>query len=130
MTHLFQVSVFYEDTDFSGVVYHVNYLKFIERARSKAVAASGIVQGDLKNENKFFAVKNLSANFLKPAYFDDRLLVSTRITEIRRASVFLQQDIFKGSNKIFSSDVQLVLVSFGKPIPFPNQMRKNFGQLI
>ena len=129
MTHLFHVNVFYEDTDFAGVVYHANYLKFIERARSNAVLEMGICQIELKSENKFFVVKYLSAKFLKPAYFQDQLKVSTKTNEIKRASVSLKQSIFKDSNKIFSATVQLVLVSCGKPIPFPRYIRENFETL-
>jgi acyl-CoA thioester hydrolase len=129
MTHLFQVNIFYEDTDFAGIVYHANYLKFIERARSRAISHVGISQRDLKSKKMFFVVRKLSADFFGPAYFEDRLLVITGAKQIKNASVTLQQDIFKGSEKIFSATVKLALVSSSKPVRLSNLIREKLNQL-
>ena len=129
MAHLFPIVVFYEDTDFTGLVYHANYLKFIERGRSTAVNSIGVSQYRLKLENKFFVVTQLTAKFIRPAYFEDRLIVETKVIDIRRASFWLEQTIMKGSLKIFSAKIQLAMLSSGRPIPLSDLIRQKLGKL-
>jgi len=79
MRHEFPIRVYYEDTDLGGIVYYANYLKFIERARTEWVRALGIDQTRLKaEEGILFAVRRIEADYLKPARFDDELVVETR----------------------------------------------------
>ena len=113
----YNCEVFYEDTDMGGRVYHANYLKFIERARSKFIESLKIDQGALlREEKKFFVVKNILADYLSPAYFGDKLEIFTTLTELKRASMILKQEILKDNNKIFDCDVRLALLgSSGKP---------------
>ena len=73
----FEVTVYYEDTDMGGIVYHANYLKFIERARSAWVRGLGIDQVALRGEGTVFAVRRMEADFLAPARLDDVLEVFT-----------------------------------------------------
>ena len=103
-----------------GRVYHANYLKFIERARSKFIESLHIDQRALLlAENKFFVVKNIIADYLLPAYFGDRLVVCTTLIEIKRASMMLRQEILKDNKRIFDCDVRLALLnSSGKPERF------------
>ena len=103
-----------------GRVYHANYLKFIERARSKFMETLHIDQRALLlAENKFFVVKNIIADYLLPAYFGDRLVVCTTLIEIKRASLMLRQEILKDNKRIFDCDVRLALLnSLGKPERF------------
>ena len=103
-----------------GRVYHANYLKFIERARSKFIESLHIDQRALLlAENKFFVVKNIIADYLLPAYFGDRLVVCTTLIEIKRASMILKQEILKDNKRIFDCDVRLALLnSSGKPQKF------------
>ena len=117
----YNCEVFYEDTDMGGRVYHANYLKFIERARSKFIEFLHIDQkAMLLAENKFFVVKNIIADYLLPAYFGDRLVVCTTLIEIKRASMMLRQEILKDNKRIFDCDVRLALLnSSGKPEKFP-----------
>jgi acyl-CoA thioester hydrolase len=71
LSHEFTCRVYYEDTDMAGIVYYANYLKFIERARSKFVRELGVDQSDMRlNQNMVFAVRKLVADYLKPAVFD------------------------------------------------------------
>lgn len=126
---MFQYSceVFYEDTDMGGRVYHANYLKFIERARSKLIESLNIDQRELLlEEKKFFVVKNIEADYLLPAYFGDKLVISTNLIDLNRASLILKQEIFKGNKKIFDCDVRLALLnSSGRPEKFSVDMILN-----
>ena len=117
----YNCEVFYEDTDMGGRVYHANYLKFTERARSKFIESLHVDQrAMLLAENKFFVVKNIIADYLLPAYFGDKLVICTTLIELKRASMMLKQEILKDSKKIFDSDVRLALLnSSGKPEKFP-----------
>ena len=117
----YNCEVFYEDTDMGGRVYHANYLKFTERARSKFIETLHVDQrAMLLAENKFFVVKNINADYLLPAYFGDKLVICTTLIELKRASMMLKQEILKDSKKIFDCDVRLALInSSGKPEKFP-----------
>ena len=103
-----------------GRVYHANYLKFIERARSKFIESLNIDQRVLLlEEKKFFVVKNIIADYLLPAYFGDKLVIFTILIELKRASMILKQEIFKDNKKVFDCDVRLTLLnSSGKPEKF------------
>ena len=116
----YNCEVFYEDTDMGGRVYHSNYLKFIERARSKFIEFLDIDQRELLSEQKqFFVVKNIIADYLSPAHFGDKLLVCTSLIELKRASMLLKQEILIENKKIFDCDVRLALLNCsGKPEKF------------
>ena len=116
----YKCEVFYEDTDMGGRVYHANYLKFIERARSKFIESLHIDQRELLiAENKFFVVKNIIADYLLPAYFGDKLVICTTLIELKRASMMLKQEILKDNKRIFDCEVKLALLnSSGKPERF------------
>ena len=116
----YNCEIFYEDTDMGGRVYHANYLKFIERARSKFIEFLNIDQrAMLLEEKKFFVVKNIVADYLLPAYFGDKLEIFTTLIELKRASMILKQEILKDNKKIFGCDVRLALLnSSGKPEKF------------
>ena len=128
----YKCEVFYEDTDMGGRVYHANYLKFIERARSKFIESLQIDQRELLiEENKFFVVKNIVADYLLPAYFGDKLVIHTTLIELKRASIMLKQEILKDNKRIFDCEVKLALLnSSGKPerfsVDFVNDIKKFF----
>ena len=123
----YNCEVFYEDTDMGGRVYHANYLKFIERARSKFIQALNVDQRVLLlKEKKFFIVKNIIADYLSPAYFGDRLAIYTTLIEIKRASMILKQEISRDDKKIFKCNVRLALLnSNGKPEKFSMDLALN-----
>ena len=80
----YNCEVFYEDTDMGGRVYHANYFKFIERARSKLIESISIDQRALLlEEKKFFVVKNITADYQLPAYFGDNLVICTSLVELK-----------------------------------------------
>ncbi len=88
--------VYYEDTDAGGVVYHANYLKFFERARSEWLRSLGFSQTILREkEQNIFAVKKLSIRYYKPAVLDDLLSVNCRLIKTKKCSLFFSQEIFR-----------------------------------
>ena len=117
----YNCEVFYEDTDMGGRVYHANYLKFIERARSKLIESLNIDQRVLLlEENKFFVVKNIVADYLSPAYFGDKLVICTNLIKLKRASMIMKQEILRDDQKLFKCNVRLAMLnSTGKPEKFP-----------
>ena len=123
----YNCEVFYEDTDMGERVYHANYLKFIERARSKFIQALNVDQRVLLlEEKKFFIVKNIIADYLCPAYFGDRLAIYTTLIELKRASMILKQEILRDDKKIFKCNVRLALLnSTGKPEKFSMDLALN-----
>ena len=119
-TFQYNCEVFYEDTDMGGRVYHANYLKYTERARSKFIEYLNIDQRALLlEEKKFFVVKNIIADYLLPAHFGDKLVICTTLIELKRASMTLKQEILRDNKKIFDCNVRLALLnSSGRPEKF------------
>ncbi len=114
--HVFQIRVYYEDTDFSGVVYHANYLKYCERARSDYLRVVGVDQSAMGAEAIFFVVRKMDCDFLKPARFDELLTVLTRGTGSSGARFQLSQKITRGDDVVFAADVTVALIDAkGKP---------------
>ena len=125
MSHLWQVRVYYEDTDLAGIVYYANYLKFIERARTEWVRGMGIDQARLRAETGVvFAVRRIEADYLAPAHFDDLLTVETRVREMGGARVVLAQEVRRGAERLFASLVTLVALGpEGRPARLPAAFR-------
>ena len=120
--------VYYEDTDLAGIVYYANYLKFIERARSEMLKKANVNQMDLIKRGYFFAVTNLKADYLKPAYFEDSLKVITEVTKIKGASIILQQTIFRSEKVLFEASIRLALLDkSGKAVRLPANIRQLLG---
>ena len=94
--------VYFEDTDFGGVVYYANYLKFMERARTEFLRTLGYDQHSLySQERRMFVVKSASLDYVAPARFDDLLQVTAEVVESRRASVrFVQQCVRKNPDGV------------------------------
>jgi acyl-CoA thioester hydrolase len=126
MTHRFALRVYYEDTDLAGIVYYANYLKFIERARTEYVRALGIDQARLKaDQDIVFAVRRVEADYLKPAVFDDELIVATRVVAQTAARIMMEQVVLRDDETLFSADVTLVaLTGAGRPARLPAAIRR------
>lgn len=126
MTHRFALRVYYEDTDLAGIVYYANYLKFIERARTEWVRGLGVDQARLRaEEGVVFAVRRVEADYLRPAKFDDELLVETRQIAATGARIVLEQDITRLGEKLFVAQVTLVcLTEDGHPARLPLALRQ------
>jgi acyl-CoA thioester hydrolase len=113
--HTLPIRVYFEDTDFSGVVYHASYLRWCERGRSDYLRLLGIshqslAEGAFTSEPSGFAVRRIKADFLKPARIDEILEVRTHATEITKASVTLSQAIKRQDQTIFELEAQCVLI--------------------
>lgn len=129
MTHRFALRVYYEDTDLAGIVYYANYLKFIERARTEWVRGLGVDQARLRaEEGVVFAVRRVEADYLRPAKFDDELVVETRQIAATGARIVLEQDITRLGEKLFVAQVTLVcLTEDGHPARLPLALRQGLG---
>lgn len=123
--HSFALRVYYEDTDLAGIVYYANYLKFIERGRTEWVRGLGVDQTRVKAEQGIvFAVRRVVAEYLRPAKFDDELVVATELRAISGARIELRQAVMRGAERLFVADVTLVcLTDSGAPARLPALLR-------
>lgn len=107
--HRFELRVYYEDTDLAGIVYYANYLRFIERGRSEWVRDLGIDQRRMKEETgSVFAVRRIEADYLRPAHFDDELVVETQVARVTPARLELEQAVLRDGERLFEARVTLV----------------------
>ena len=125
---MFNLKVYYEDTDAAGVVYYANYLKFIERARTEALISIGLSNKKIKDKfGALIIVKSCNIDYKKPAYLEDELNIRSFVKSITKTSFFMSQLISKGSELITEAKVHLVLVNqLGKPIKIPNNLFQDF----
>jgi acyl-CoA thioester hydrolase len=120
--------VYYEDTDFSGRVYHASYLRFMERARTEWLRDLGFSHSQLAAERGLaFAVRALDVKFLAPALIDDLLRVETRVAKLGAASVEFVQDIFCGRRHLTSARIGVVMLSGGRVARIPADLRQTIG---
>ena len=125
MSHQFNLKVYYEDTDMGGIVYHANYLKFIERARSTWVAELGVDQLRLQASGVVFAVRDISAQYLAPARMGDNLLVCSRIIATTAARWVLDQVVKRDGMVLFTAEVTIVMIGMGgSPRRLPKELRR------
>ena len=121
----YPMRVFYEDTDFSGFVYHANYLKFCERARSDYLRVKGVDQTGMfdASDRTAFVVRRMDCNFLQPARFNDELTVETDFREMGGARFELFQTIKRGDQALFTAAVTVVLIDGrGRPKRIPPEL--------
>ena len=124
--HMLPIRVYYEDTDFSGAVYHANYLKFCERARSDCLRLLGIHHSELHGTASF-VVRRMVCDFLKPALIDNLLEVQTRFVEFAGARMELSQWVMRAHEKLFEAKVTVALVDGkGKPKRLSLEMTELF----
>jgi acyl-CoA thioester hydrolase len=119
--HRFALRVYFEDTDLSGVVYHANYLRYMERARSDMLRLAGIDQRAVfEGGGGAYAVSSLDIKYRAPARLDDALLVVTRLTKVRAAAVHIHQRVMRDAQTLAEADVVAALVSAtGRPLRQP-----------
>ena len=108
--HHLSIRVYYEDTDFSGYVYHANYLKFCERARSDFLRVLGLNQNSMFTGGSSFVVRRMNCDFLKPAKFDDILTVESSPGEAKGTRFEIKQRVLRGDEVLFTADVTAVLI--------------------
>jgi acyl-CoA thioester hydrolase len=128
-THILPVRVYYEDTDFSGVVYHAGYLRFLERGRTDFLRLAGVDQSTLhaEGEGLIFAVRRMTIDFVRPARMDDVLVIETRTEEVRGASLVIAQKILRDGAVIVSADVRVAAIAGGRPARIPDGLRRLLG---
>jgi len=130
--HFLPIRVYYEDTDFSGLVYHASYLLWCERARTEFVRLLGLHQKDMfaqkdPKKQRFFVVRRMELDYLKPALMDDQLEVVSRVDELGSASVTLIQEVRRGDTVLFCAKVVIVHMSGeGRPARMDEATREAF----
>jgi len=129
--HRYPVRVYFEDTDASGVVYHAGYLRFAERARTETLRALGRPHAALMAEGRMFVVRRLAVDYQRPARLDDALEVRTRLAAMRGASLALDQQVWRGAERIARLEVELVCLdrASGRPERLPAEWRRALAAL-
>ncbi len=130
--HLFAVRVYFEDTDLSGVVYHANYLRYMERARSAMLRAAGVDQrAAFEAGEGAYAIRDLTIRYAAPARLDDTLTVISRLISTRQASVVIQQRVMRGPVILTHAQVEAAFVApSGRPRRQPAAWMAAFKNLI
>ena len=125
MSHLLTLRVYYEDTDFSGYVYHASYLRFMERGRTEYLRASGITSSSLHAEEDglVLVVSRMTLDFLRPAVIDDELTVATALEEARGAVIKLVQKVRRGDTVLVEAKVVIAAVRRGRVARLPPCLR-------
>jgi acyl-CoA thioester hydrolase len=130
-THYFPLRVYFEDTDVAGIVYYANYLRFMERARSDMLRAIGVDQrAALEAGEGVYAVAEVSIRYRAPARLGDDLLIVTDISEVRAASVLIQQRVRRGGEILAEATVVAAFVTpEGRPRRQPRDWIERFERL-
>ncbi|QKE27336.1 YbgC/FadM family acyl-CoA thioesterase [Arcobacter acticola] len=116
-----KVRIYYEDTDAAGIVYHANFIKYCERARSEIFFKQGFNSHN-KTKNEHFVVRNIVCDFVQTSVLGDLLEVKTKVLQRKNTSVILNQDILRGKELICSFQVVLVYVQNFKAIKIPDEV--------
>jgi acyl-CoA thioester hydrolase len=111
-----KIRIYYEDTDIGGIVYHSNYLKYCERARSELFFEKGLTP---HSDNQFFVVTKLEANFINSAKLGDMIEVRTKVLQTKKVSLTLYQEVLKENNIIYTQTVKLAFLKDNKPSIIP-----------
>ena len=119
-----KIRVYYEDTDAGGIVYHTNYIKYCERARSEIFFQRDMIPS--LSDSSGFVVRDLKASFLATSTLGDTLDVTSKVLTLKSTSLVLLQEVWKEEVKVFSMEVILVYVDEGKPCRIPEVFRDIF----
>ena len=123
--------VYYEDTDAGGIVYYVNYLKFMERARTECLRSLGFAQSQLTGENLLFVVHSAEARYHAPARLDDELFITAEVIELNRASLRFRQQVRRATDEALLCEGQFVVACVRaenlKPQVIPAALRAAFA---
>jgi len=127
--HVLAVRVYYEDTDFTGIVYHANYLRYMERGRTNYLRLIGadhraLFEAAEKEAPGFaFVVRAMNIDFLKPARMDDVLDIVTEPEEVKGASTILRQRVMRADELLVEARVRVAFISGGRARPIPKPLR-------
>ena len=130
--HLYAVRAYYEDTDLSGIVYHANYLRWFERARSDLLRRLEIDQrAAIEEGGGAYAVSEINLKYLRPAKLDDDIIIETRCTELKAASCRMHQTASRGDELLAEAHLRVGFVSpGGRPIRQPAPWREAFARFV
>ena len=130
--HFYAVRAYYEDTDLSGIVYHANYLRWFERARSDLLRRLDIDQrAAIEAGLGAYALSEVSLRYLRPAKLDDDIVIETRCTELKAASCRMHQKAFRGEELLAEARLRVGFVSpGGRPIRQPEEWRAAFARFV
>jgi len=132
MQFVWAIRVYYEDTDGGGVVYHANYLKFMERARTEWLRSLGFEQTELRTKlGVMFVVRGLKLQYRQPACFNDRLAVTSKIIRLGRSLLEFEQTIKRGNEILTQATVEVVCVDADqfKPVSIPALIRNTMKMM-
>ena len=127
--HTLIVRVYYEDTDFTGIVYHANYLRYMERGRTNYLRLIGADHRALFEQTEreapgfAFVVRSMTIDFLKAARMDDLLTIVSEPNEVKGASVTIRQKVTRGDEVLVTADVRVAFSSEGRAKPIPKPLR-------
>ena len=127
----FEIRVYYEDTDAAGIVYYANYFRFLERGRTEFLRTMGHDQHALMQEGIAFAVRSVSAEFLKPAKLDDLLTIETAVAKLGRAQVSFAQRILRDNELLLDAKIRVACIdpARGRAIPMPRILHQQLSAL-
>lgn len=129
--HEMTMRVYYEDTDFSGFVYHARYLHFFERARTETLRALGHDQRVMfanPEGPESFVVRRMNIEFMRPALMDDVVMVRSQTTKVAGATMQIDQRLWRGGEELCRADVQVAYLVAGRPRRMPDSLRQLFEQ--
>jgi acyl-CoA thioester hydrolase len=127
--HVLIVRVYYEDTDFTGIVYHANYLRYMERGRTNYLRLIGadhralFEAAEQEAPGFAFVVRSMTIEFLKPARMDDVLDIITEPEEVKGASTTVRQRVMRGDELLVEARVRVAFISGGRARPIPKPLR-------
>lgn len=124
--HEFRLRVYYEDVDLAGIVYYANYLRFIERGRTEALLAAGVDQARIRaGTGIVFAVRRVEIDYLRPARFQDELVVTTALADMGGSRVELDQEVRRNGDVLARARVTIVAIDAeGRPTRLPAELRE------
>ena len=132
MEHQFDFRVYYEDTDAGGIVYHANYLKFAERARTEFLHELGLSNSKMMEQDIAFVVSRIEIDYKRPAMLEEKLIVKTSIKKLGAATFLLSQNVMRGTELLAALNVSVAVVSMTqkRPIRLPTEIRESFSKFI
>ena len=127
-THVLPLRIYYEDTDFSGRVYHASYLRFFERGRTEWLRARGFEHSTLSGQDGVvFAVRNLNIEYLAPALMDDAVEVTTRLSGLKGALIVFEQSLLRGERSLATARVEVVTLRHDRATRPPRELLRELG---
>lgn len=128
-----KIRIYIEDTDAGGIVYYVNYLKFMERARTEFMRARGFGKTAIFSEDKMFVVHSANVQYLGAARLDDVLSVTAQPLKVARSNILFEQCVLRGEDVLCRGEIRIACVDRinGRPCAMPDEMYnlvKNTGK--